>query len=283
MFKPKSSFIVNNTIESLPFADLATSCDAAKEKAIETNQNIADAVEALVDEFAAKFGIKSKSWVYPQLIARVGKWTLKRSESGKFSARDLLRDNCKDHPFDKGVYYFLSSNGRFLAKQYDAAGREYCALVPLILSAHKKMNDIKYTEWDKPELLVNEKLLEAMETDYLNYTKEEIHQFRVIGLTIKSGARAGEVKSPVSTYGLNGLPKTITRNGVEMEGPGALPSLARMMVCQTWCAHPQNRSHYMILDSKNWDIVPPPLVDDILMVEDKVPTKPRRDLESVWD
>jgi hypothetical protein len=252
MFQTRSSFVVKQDILTLPFADLATSCKGVKKL---DRQNI-------VDEFATKFGIKQKSWVYPQALARVAKWTLSRGEGGKYASISMLEDNCKSSLFDLGLYHFLTVSDRYVQKQY-SDGKDYCALVPLILAAHKKYNNIQYSEWDtNVSALVDERLYAAMVCKHTEYTVEEILEARELGLTVKSGKSANTVKSPISTYGLNGLPSIILRGSVQIEGIGALPPLVRMMICQTWCAHPSNRTKYMVLNPADWDSMPTPLISD---------------------
>ena len=267
MYKPASSFKVASNIQSLPFADLGEACKG---------QTKAD-VDALVEEFCTRFGVKTKSWVYPQVLARIASWTLSRNND-KYCAFELLKNNCSKSPFDMGIYYFSSSGVRALAKQYDKEGAPFCKLVPLIPAAFKKMMGINYSEWDrdKLDLVIHPALWEAMNTDYYPYSTSDLLKFRDIGLTTKSGKHINTVKSPVSAYGLNGLPKewevlnNETGELTTIEGPGMLPQLVRMMLCQTWCAHPSNRNKYMILDPKAWDSMPAPLIEDSPFTQEEV-------------
>lgn len=254
-----------NVIEDLPFDKLGAAVAEA------------DDVDVLVAKFAESFDIKNKSWVYPQIISRIGKWSYIRNSSGLLSGKEVVKRNCVDD-FNKGIYAFCMSDERFVDKQY--VNSEYCRMVPLILSAAKKMANFSYYEWDLAELhfVVNPQLLEAMKTIPPEYSKEELLQFRVEGLTIKSGDKAGRTKSAISTYGLTGLPKELEDGRV---GPAKLNKLIPMMLCQTWAAHPNNRNKYMILDPKSWESMPEPLID-----EDVAPivAKPTNKLFSgVWD
>ncbi len=256
-------------LESLPFHELGEACKG---------HDVAT-INGAVDEFAEAHGIKHKGWVYPQIIARVGKWTPVR-KGDLFSPAQTVVKNCKDSPLDMGIYYFCMSNSRYVAKQASAEGRDYCALVPLILSGFKKMQDIKYMEWDKEEIhyIVNSNLAQAMMTIPYSYSEEQLLQFRVTGLTVKSGTKAGTVRPAAATYGLNGLPWAVEDGEFEIDGPGKLPQLNRMMICQTWCAHPNHRSKYMILDSKDWDNMPKPLVSSDPMKEE-----PQVSIKSIAD
>jgi hypothetical protein len=247
----------------LPFQELAETCSFAN-------------YDPIVENFIEVHGLKMKSWVYPQALAHVSQWRISRTPEGKFSGKALIVDNCKHDDFNKGLYWFLLSKHRAIKKQY--VETEYCSMVPLILAAFKKYQDIKYSSWEVKELnfVVDPPLLEAMLCVPPEYSKEELLQFRVDGLVTSNTAKRnpGGAKSPVSTYGLNALPKELEDGRA---GPAALPSLVRMMLCQTWCAHPSNRNHYMILDPKSWDSVP-----DALIVDDVLPIKNTTALDSIW-
>jgi hypothetical protein len=40
------------------------------------------------------------------------------------------------------------------------------------------------------------------------------------------------------------------------------PDLAQVMLTQIWCAHPENRTKYMILCTHAWDHIPAPLISN---------------------
>jgi hypothetical protein len=52
-----------------------------------------------------------------------------------------------------------------------------------------------------------------------------------------------------------------------------LPELAQVMLAQIWCAHPENRTKYMILDFKNWDQMPEPLITTEIFISPVAKTK----------
>lgn len=242
------------TIDAIPWEELAEQAHQVRSSP--------KVLQETIDLFSQTYGLKHKSWLYHQILAYVARWSVVRNESGKISAKHMLKTDVGPSKKNQGIYYFLMSDHRALLKQSSAEGLPFCGLVPLILAAHKKNNGIKYSEWDRDEakLVINPALYEAATASPPDYTVEEILQFRQIGLTVKSGDKAGTTKSPVSTYGLNGLPWVVSAED-DRAGPAQLPQLLRMMICQTWCAHPQNRNQYMILDPKNWDTMPPALVD----------------------
>lgn len=252
MFQSRSSYRVSNNIQSLPFADLAEECAGLSPSDY----------QPVLDSFAKAHGLKHKSWLYPQIIAHVAKWPYSRNASGKYSPKSILA-SCVSDSFNRGIYYLCMANSRYVTRQYSKESSNYCALVPIILSAFKKFHGIKYNEWDQNELklVVNPKLWEAMMYPVEEYTESEALKFRRIGLTVKTGDNLGSEKSPVTTYGLYGLPYDGVYEMAE-NGPGDYPQLNRMMLCQTWCAHPHNRTEYMVLWPMDWDWMPDPLVQE---------------------
>lgn len=269
LFRSNNSYRVSNTLESLPFEQLAQDCAGLS----------SSDYQAVLDAFAKAHGLKHKSWVYPQLVAHISKWTYSRNSSQKLSPKSLLVQNCKDNAFYRGLYYFSMANSRYVNRQYSKESSNYCALVPIILSAFKKYHGIKYNEWDPEELVlvINPKLYEAAMYPVENYMEEELLKMREIGLTVKTGDNLGSLKSPVTTYGLYGLPYDGSYENAKA-GMGDYPQLTRMMLCQTWCAHPNNRTEYMILDPYNWDYMPDPLVSS-----EVVETKPETVVKLPWE
>jgi hypothetical protein len=127
--------------------------------------------------------------------------------------------------------------------------KKYCTLVPLILYAHKLYNNVDYSRWERETLnyVVNDSLCEAMLTETPQLTTERLLELRDIGLI-----SAGKSRSAVTTYSLYHL------GGTELS---ECNTLVKLMLCQTWAAHPSNRTKYMILDPMNWDKMPTPLID----------------------
>lgn len=238
------NFKISNNVASLPFDELATATPKT--------------YDAEVEAFVSKYGLKSKLWVYPQLIAEVAKWTLKRNGS-KISGKEFVQTNCVNAR-NKGIYWFLMWDKRALEKQYKFT--QYCAITPLIMSAFKTMQGIKYSEWEDTQYVVNPSLLEAVSIELPDYTTEELLQFREKGLIAQTGRAAGAMKSALTTYGIYAMEKELEDGRA---GLGSVPQLARMILLQTWCAHPSNRSPYSILDIKDWDNMPEPLIaEDVL-------------------
>jgi hypothetical protein len=90
-----------------------------------------------------------------------------------------------------------------------------------------------------------------MEFDISSVPIEEILEARDKGLTFQTGKNPGSKRNPVTTYKLYGLPPPFNK----------MPALAQNMLFQVWVAHPTNRTELMVLDWKDWDSMPSPLID----------------------
>lgn len=209
---------------------------------------------ALAEYFVKPYHLKS--WgikLLDQIVAEFSKHKLNALGSGgTISGVKYLQDNLDPKSDrDMGIYRFLMMDGRseYLEKMGTGEAKKYCTLVPLILYAHKLYNGVEYSQWERETLhyVVNEALCEAMLTEIPQLTTERLLELRNIGLM-----QAGKQRSPLSTYSLYRLGDTEL---AECSG------LVKIMLCQTWAAHPSNRTKYMILDPMNWDKMPTPLVD----------------------
>jgi hypothetical protein len=160
-----------------------------------------------------------------------------------------------NHLDDRGLWIFLQLNSKsgWLPSQYKDPGRQWCTLVPHLLYAFKANHSIPYSRWSRQGLdwAVNRSLCEAMLCDVPEFTVDELLDIRQHGLRVKSGSKTGDNRNPATTYKLYGTTHPEFRR---------LPELAQVMLAQIWCAHPENRTKYMILDPKNWDQMPEPLV-----------------------
>lgn len=204
-------------------------------------------------------------WLMPQIITYLGNLPTFKDEEGKLCGLQFRNNNFKT-PSEKGLYRFLMVNERssYLKTQYKAPYKEYCALVPLILYAQRLVNRIPYSAWSKETLrfIVNSDLCDAMLCEVPSVTRDELINIRSAGLATASG----QVKSPVSTHMLFGKEQAASVIG-------DLPKLSKVMLTQIWCAHPDNRSRYMVLNPKNWDTIPPPLIETEVTKPTTEPTK----------
>ena len=222
----------------------------------------------LVEEFIPQYGLDTTLQLYtmPEIIRWIGRvyseqWLREVSSAeGQIDGLKAVRsifDFSQD--WDKGLYYFLMLDARssYIKTQYKGDGRNYCSLVPLILYAFKLLHSIPYSKWDKSTLAwaVNESLCSAMLCEVPEVTREELLEIREMGLVFKTGQKVGTTRNPATTYRLTGINSTKI---------GGLPELAQTMLVQIWCAHPTNRTKYMVLSPENWDQIPTPLVSEQL-------------------
>lgn len=200
--------------------------------------------------------------VMPQIIAHIGnrlvKWAEVSTAEGKIDGRKVLTQAFDfSDDWEKGLYLFLMLDSRsvYLDTQYKGESKSYCALVPLILYAFKLNQKIQYSKWDKDTLhwVVNKSLCTLMRWDHPTPSREELLKARELGLTYQSGAKIGQQRNPVSTYRL------FATKGGPLEG---YSDIVGSVLTQIWCAHPQNRTQYMVLDPHDWDRMPTPLVVD---------------------
>lgn len=227
--------------------------------------------QAIISEFIPRYKLDTimQTWVMPQIVAWLTHKPLVLSElatvEGKINGRKLAQATFDfGSEWDLGLYQFLllDSRSSWISSQYKGEGRTYCSLVPLIPYAWKLNHGIKYSEWDRDTLkfVVNDSLCKAMLCEVPEMTREEVLAAREQGLTYKTGAKAGTQRNPLSTF------KLYDTTGTKLH---KLPELAQTMIAQIWCAHPSNRTKYMVLDPKAWDSIPVPLISsDIFKTPD---------------
>jgi hypothetical protein len=225
----------------------------------------AEAGSKAIQEFVKINNIdKLWTWMMPQLVAHIATLTPVTVE-GQISGLDYIKKYffSPGDDFMQGVYRFLMLDTRssYLTTQYKGEAKNFCSLVPLIPYAHKLHNNIPYSAWKRDEIhfVVNPALSSAMTCEVPDdLTHEILLEIREKGLVWRSGKNAGAPRDPLSTYKLYGVKETEI---------GHLPELAQTMLTQIWCAHPSNRTKYMVLDPKSWDNIPPPLISqDIFKV-----------------
>ena len=261
---------------------------------------------AIVDSFIPRYKLDTimQTWVMSQVIAWIARGPFNfndyvaapEDDISKTSETAVIEGQRKLDPlkmlgrifdnknaWDMGLYRFLMLDSRscYLKTQYKGDAKQFCALVPLIMYAFKLHHGVKYSDWSKKNLeyVVNRSLYEAMVSEPpTTLTKAEILELREAGLVYKSGAKMGEIRSPETTYKIYDTADSPLHD---------LPDLAKTMVTQIWCAHPKNRTKYMILDPYNWDSMPAPLINNDIFAQTadfeavKV-TKPVT-RNSVWD
>lgn len=221
-------------------------------------QDQRDELKQYLETYITNLALGSKvSWLFPQMLSQFARLPLVKNSNGLYSAKALLNNHIKPSDSLTGMYVLCKYAARsmLIKGQTELENRNYCSLVPLIMSAFKKHGNIPYALWDPNEvpLVVDQALSDAMLVGTLpELSVSEVLAARVSALTPRSGTKAGIPRSPLTTYTLY-----ITKDYPELL---ALPTLARIMMCQTWCAHPSHRTEYMITNPLSWDEMPEPLV-----------------------
>jgi hypothetical protein len=266
-------------------------------KLVDTFRNLGSAemleLDLILNRFADSFQLtKNASWFFPQCLARLAQIKLPRNESGLISSKLLLKEHYIKDNFIMGIYaiFMYAKRGTILKNQTSEASRNFCKLVPLIMSAYKQYSNVNYTEWVPEEcgLVVDADLWEAMEkayhgeaswfyeclvrgylpeeqdwhgigendtsdgVDFGGFSTETILGWRNDALTIKTGEKKGTIRNPLSTYSMSPSEDNPMKQ---------LDPLSRHMFLQTWCAHPDNRTKFMVLDPMHWDNTPKPLIE----------------------
>jgi len=216
-----------------------------------------------------------ESWMLPQLVANFGRWQVEYDPTGTIDVLATLKLNCTD-PKQQELWK-LTRIKRSLLVTKQIANPKYSTLTPLILAGLKLYQNIKYESWhglNNLQWILEPELLQAICVDYDDLGSERILEIRQQGLTQRSGSKAGQQKPAESTWSLTGIQDTEI---------GHLPKLTQSMLCQIWLAHPKHRDPLMILDPKNWDLMPEPIIPhDVFKKQEPVEhlTKSRQPIET---
>lgn len=246
--------MTKNTIESLNFAELYQCVDDQAREQWCKDQNL----------------LSKQNWMWPQILAHYGSWRVVR----QVNALDLLgtlKHNIQQ-PWHLGLWTLVTKVPRSLLirTQTNPDSVNWSNLVPVILAALKRDQNIPYNHWPRQDLhRVMPKLLwecvqwaDTMEGQAChNLGSEELIQIRTEALVTKTGKTAGKPKNPLSTWTLTGL------QGTPLWGT---PKLISTMLCQVWVAHPQLRTGYMILDPWDLDRIPPSLWGENLFSHNEI-------------
>lgn len=226
----------------------------------------ADVPLAGLEDIAKEHGLQNySSWLVPQMLGFFGKMKTFKNDEGDYEALPFLEHNIGRDPFKLGMWKVAArlKRGQLIKGQNTPTGAQYSALVPLLLAALKRDQNINYSEWTKKSIpmMVDALLADAMlvpVADVPSLSKDRIMEIRTQGLTTMSGASAGEIVGPTKKWALTGIKDT------EL---GHLPTHAITMLCQTWVAHPTLRTNLMVLDPNDWDGMPEPLMDSRVLEE----------------
>lgn len=219
-----------------------------------------DARDYVVRDFIAAFSLnKRHDWFMPALITYFSNWTPILVD-GKYDGQATVKHNAKDSEFDQGAWYVAMTGRNELIKACGKPASElgnYNQLVPLILSGIKQGSNIPYSAWTNINSIVDEDLAQAMLSKPPVLEKDELLQLRHLAAT--NGEKQYNPKT------------SNNHNPTGNDDVDYLPKYARHMLLQTWCAHPENRSHHQVLNPYNWDVMPEPLI--VPMVTKAVETK----------
>jgi hypothetical protein len=213
----------------------------------------ADAIS--LEALAEKHGLQNfNSWMLPQILAHYGSWRLVKNSQGQVLPQETAKQNITT-AWHMGLWRVVTKlkRGCLVKLQGSPIGVNCSQLVPIILAGAKRYQNVPYSYWQlAPDTkLVHQELLEAMFVACPDLGSDRLLEIREQGLTIKSGAKAGSVQKATSKWTLTGIQDT------ELHG---LPKLTVTMLTQIWVAHPSLRTELMILDPKNWDQMPQPLL-----------------------
>lgn len=205
-------------------------------------------------------------WLLPQLVAYFGQMRLRVSDIpfdeayGSIDPKQFWLENIKDNPRHIGMWRIATRLPRSMLVAAQLKSPNYSALVPLIMSGFKKYRGVPYSSWAKEGLehVMGQELYKAATAEIPDISKEELILIRDKGLTYKSGKQVGVAKKPTSCWSLTGISSTVIGN---------LPKLTQTMLTQIWVAHPTLRTDLMILDPRDWDTMPQPLLSTEVIVD----------------
>jgi len=222
--------------------------------------------------------VNMNSWMLPQILAHYGSWQLVYDQAKKVNWEATAKQNITT-PWHLGLWRVVTrlKRGSLVKLQGSPIGVNYSALVPIILAGVKRYQNVGYNCWAiTPDCrLIAEDLLMAMFCDYPDLGSDRLLEIREQGLMIKSGAKAGSVQKATSKWTLTGIQDT------ELFG---LPKLAVTMLTQIWVANPSLRTNLMVLDPKNWDLMPKPLLDtEIFTVPSNTQPQPSLVVDMPWN
>lgn len=216
---------------------------------------------------------KCLSWLPSQLYAYFGSWRAVQV-GDKYCPEATVHKNVAEQQdlYALGAILLAKAPRTELfkgaSKEYRQYKHPFNPLTPIPLVGFKQFQDINYMDWDLTKIgaLENQDFADLIGVDYPKLGQAELLELRARATTTLSGPKAGIQGNPVSCASRFHLAETSL---------GKVPKLAQTMYIQTWCAHPSNRTKYMVLDPEDWDNVPAPLISDDLFTP-LAKTEPKR-------
>ena len=212
---------------------------------------------------------KYSDWLLPQALEAVhSRLLLARTPEGRIDAEATIDKTrtalgSEDFRWFGGLIMYLTRPIRkeIIGSLVQIKNPNYSVLVPLVLAALKIYRGVGYEEWDftNPHIrhFIEAPLLKAALVN-VDFSVEKLLAYREHSRVVQTGKTAGNIKELTHTV------KILNTGDKEFD---ALPSLAKIMKCQVWVAHPSIRSSLMILQTPNLDSLPDPLVEEAPKLE----------------
>lgn len=219
---------------------------------------------------------QNSTWMLPQILAHIGStWpiakvgdkysftaTLKAINKAMTDGTLHLDGTPMVHEGCGRMLRWLNTSprGEILGsnKQTVGDGVRWSAPVPLVLSAFKQYRGVGYNLWDWTDPhrvhFLDRDVMEWSNHFYqeVPWDQSQLLNWRDVAMSIKSGVKAGTVRSPISTTSVFGVTDPSFR---------MLPRLMKLSLTQLWCFHPRVRTDLMITNHMDLDSHPEPLVD----------------------
>lgn len=242
---------------------------------INTKQML-DSLDKSIESKEHKFNLSDFYDIHsfiPHTLALFAKVQLHRSDDGLISAGKSIL--AVDDQTTIDLIKFTASANR--SKMYPSTIKEHTfkAFTPLFMYAHKLYNGIGYGEWDREDKYIHYVLGRALSNmkEFADnnekpvYTLEEVKQLRNDLMVYKSGAKAGQVESPL---------------GYKMLKCGGIPADIMRMELQTWIANAELRDEKaMILDMWDWINIPEPY--DVVIESTPIVAQATTRVTDKWD
>lgn len=223
-----------------------------------------DLKEDALAKVLPNWDFSSNSWILDQAIAHLQNAfppvkSKNSSDLGseKYSILETFKDLDKD-PFTYAiVQIFKSDIKRSILVKYQNRDPRYSALVPLVLASYKKFRNIKYSDWERSEL---KWVLPTNLKELIAVSEEEY--LEALGDTNLEELR--------NDFCAGKTPEQMSPNiGRYCDTPfKGFPKYLGLTEMQLWVAAPSLRHEYMILNYKDLDKMPEPLVKSSVLTED---------------
>lgn len=272
--------MVKKDIKIIPFENIEYEFQKLLAESLDKTTEAANSISArVIGDFAKEHNLKSHDsweWFGPQLLAHLASYRLPSTQN--ISARQFLDLNVLGKSREMGLWRFITkaSRSKIMSKQTQPECLPYCALVPLYMAAQKKFNNIPYSVWVRHEVryLVDPILWEAISYDLPADVVRELQPQKLVEIRDLGLSVPGKPPRNAKTY------HNLSR--IEHTMLGGLPLYLKAMLTQIWVAHPDNRHQYMILDPRDWDATPAPLVSSSVFANQTAKQERQFSYDAPW-